>query len=196
MRSIIVSAIAALALGFAGSTAQAGAPKVQVQTAELPKVGASPNARQNFQQPVGTDTAAHPGGFDPKYAAGGMQRVVYHIDFLDNAPGNYAGLGNIRNHLDGVGDKNIDLIVVLNGQGISLLRRAKTDEALAKRIDELRARGVKFEVCSNTISREDWMTTLYNVKQSDIVAAGVGEVAWLESQGYSMVKVSAPIVFQ
>jgi intracellular sulfur oxidation DsrE/DsrF family protein len=199
MRSIIVPAIAALALGVASTAALAqspAAPKVQVQTLELPKTGGSPNARQNFQQPVGTDTAAHPGGFDPKYASGGMQHVVYHIDFLDNAPGNYAGLGNIKNHLDGVGDKNIDLIVVMNGQGISLVRRAKTDEVLAKKIDELRARGVKFEVCSNTISREDWMNTLYGVKASDIVAAGVGEVAWLQSQGYSMVKVSAPIVFQ
>jgi intracellular sulfur oxidation DsrE/DsrF family protein len=199
MRSIIVTAIAALALGVASTAALAqgpAAPKVQVQNLELPKVGSSPNARQNFQQPVGMPADREYGAFDPKYAAGGVQHVVYHIDFLDNAPGTYAGLGNIQNHIDGVGKDKIDLIVVLNGQGVSLLRRAKTDAALAKRVDALKAQGVKFEICSNTIAREDWTNTLYGVKESDLVAAGVGEVAWLESKGYALVKVSAPIVFQ
>jgi len=203
MRSLIIPAIAALAFGVATTAASAQsapaakAPAVQVQNKELPKVGSSPNARQLFQQPVSnTDTSRVYGGYDPKYAADGVQHIVYHIDFLDNAPGTYAGLGNISNNVDGVGKDKLDLIVVMNGQGISLMRRAKTDAALAAKIDALKAQGVKFEVCSNTIAAEDWMATLYGVKQSDIVAAGVGEVAWLQSKGYSLVKVSPPIVFQ
>src|SRR4051812_43697780 len=112
MRSIIVPAIAALALGVTGSVAFAQsattAPKVQQQSVQLPIVGSSPNSRQNFQQPVtNTDTSRQYGGFDPKYSASGIQHVVYHIDFLDNAPGTYAGLGNIQNNIDGVGKDKI-----------------------------------------------------------------------------------------
>ncbi len=183
LRALMIPVVAALAFGAMSTAASAQ----------------SGDSRSAFQAPAGNGNLG--GSYNPKYSADGMLHVVYHIDFNDNRAGTYQGLGNIRNTVDGVGKDNIDLVVVTNGAGVNLLRRAKTDEKLAAQIDQLRELGVKFEVCSNTISREDWQSTLYGphgqaFDRKDIVAAGVGEVAWLESKGYALIKVAPPIIFE
>lgn len=131
----------------------------------------------------------------------GKQKVVYHINYDD--PKKQAGaLRNIQNHINAVGKDNIEIKVVLHGNGLALLlepdslekltkfKHANADEKMTARIDGLKAQGVAFNVCANTVRgrKVDMETDLYNVSQDDIVPSGVAEVAKLQQEGYVYIK--------
>ena len=130
----------------------------------------------------------------------GKQKVVYHINYDD--PKTQAGaLRNIQNHINAVGEENLDLKVVMHGKGVSLLltpdRLEDTKLELGNATDEMQTKitglknqGVGFEICANTlkgkkISYED---DLFDVDEADIVPSGVAEVAKLQAMGYSYIK--------
>lgn len=121
---------------------------------------------------------------EPHYAP---QKVVYHNNGRDkDSPAYFKGLlRNLKNHVAAVGKDRVQIKVVNHGKGIGLLQITPGDEDLAKQIDALRAKGVQFLVCRNTLNRHkiDWHT-LYEVKEEDIVPSGMAELARLQQQGY------------
>ena len=131
----------------------------------------------------------------------GKQKVVYHINY-DNPKKQSGALRNIQNHINAVGAENLDLKVVLHGNGLALLlepdalaklkkfKHANADENMTAKIDNLKNQGIKFNVCANTVRgrKVDVEHDLYNVDKSDIVPSGVAEVARLQQMGYSYVK--------
>jgi intracellular sulfur oxidation DsrE/DsrF family protein len=131
----------------------------------------------------------------------GKQKVVYHINY-DNPKQQAGALRNIQNHINAVGAENLDLKVVLHGNGLALLlepdsltkltkfKFANADETMTAKIDGLKNQGVTFNVCENTIKgrKVDRETDLYNVSVDDIVPSGVAEVARLQAMGYSYIK--------
>lgn len=123
------------------------------------------------------------------YAA---QKVVYYINGGGGDAGEaYRGaLNNIRNHLDAVGDDNIDLRVVMHGNGLELLSFAKTNANLQNVVAGLKSRGVRFLVCNNTVTaREiDVENDLYDVWPEDIVPSGVAELGKLQGEGFGYIK--------
>ena len=128
------------------------------------------------------------------------QKVVYHINY-DDPKAQAGALRNIQNHINAVGEENLDLKVVMHGKGLSLLltpdqvKNTKlkfgnaTDEMQAK-ISGLKDQGVGFEVCANTLKGKkiNYEDDLYDVEKADIVPSGVAEVARLQSMGYSYIK--------
>ena len=50
----------------------------------------------------------------------GKQKVVYHINY-DDPKAQAGALRNIQNHINAVGEENLDLKVVMHGKGLSLL---------------------------------------------------------------------------
>lgn len=141
------------------------------------------------------------GGFAGAGERYGKQKVVYHINYDD--PKMQAGaLRNIQNHINAVGAENLDLKVVLHGNGLSMLlepdslakltkfKHANADERMTAKIDGLKQQGVDFEVCENTVKgrKVDVDTDLYNVDPGDIVPSGVAEVARLQLLGYAYIK--------
>jgi len=117
------------------------------------------------------------------------QKVVYHLTsdggWFDRAHRDH--LQSIENHLAAVPE--LTLAVVLQGDGVSLLRDAEHDPALAARIDRLRARGVRFLICRNTLlGRHLGLANLEGAKPEDVVGAGVAEVTRLEMQGYAYLR--------
>ncbi len=135
------------------------------------------------------------------YANYGKQKVVYHINY-DNAKQQKGALVNIQNHINAVGADNLDVKVVLHGNGLSLLllpesldhltkfKTANANENFAVRIDGLKNQGVSFNVCKNTIvGREvNVEDDLYDIVESDIVPSGVAELSKLQMQGYTYIK--------
>jgi len=131
----------------------------------------------------------------------GRQRVVYHIND-DNPKQQMGALRNIQNHINAVGADQLELKVVLHGHGLSLLinpdalprlpkfRHANADESMSARIDSLKAQGVTFQVCANTIKgrQVNVATDLYDVNPTDIVPSGVAQLAHLQTQGYTYIK--------
>ncbi len=121
----------------------------------------------------------------------GKQKVVYHINYDGESGTSYkSALGNIQNHINAVGAENIDVKVVLHGDGLGLLMSAKQDDALQTRIGGLKTQNVAFEVCNNTLVGRDisWEDDLYDVWEEDIVPSGVAELSYLQQQGYTYIK--------
>lgn len=129
----------------------------------------------------------------------GKQKVVYHVNYYD-AKHQKAALRNIQNHINAVGAENLDVKVVLHGNGISLLmepgtlegtkmKEANADEKMQATIAGLKNQGVRFNVCANTLKgRKVPMDALYDTEEADIVPSGVAELAYLQGMGYSYVK--------
>jgi len=118
------------------------------------------------------------------------QKVVYHNDggIPDNAAYFRKLLGNIRNHLKALGDSHVTIRVSDHGDGVVMFQQAMTDKTLAESIDALKARGVQFLICGNTLVERniDWHT-LYGVKETDLIPSGVAELARLETMGYAYI---------
>ncbi len=112
------------------------------------------------------------------------QKVVYHVNYADD--NRYrAMLGNIQNHINGVGLDKVEIQVVMHGPGIDLLQRAHSDEIIQSRILNLKGQGVGFKVCANTlVGRSVSIDQLFDASESDIVPAGVAEIASLQQKGF------------
>ena len=120
------------------------------------------------------------------------QKVVYHVNNIHTATG---ALRNIKNHLNALGDKNIEVIVVTHSSGAF----AMVDGAMGKKnkkgkvynfndtIASLANRGVKFTICANTIRGKKINKNLIN-ENAEVIPSGVAEVAFLQQRGYLYVK--------
>lgn len=122
----------------------------------------------------------------------GKQKVVYHINY-DAGPDGLAykrALRNIQNHINAVGAENLDVKVVLHGNGLSLLKLARDDLTLQGNVSNLKTQNVAFSVCNNTLKgrKIDYEQDLFEVFQDDIVPSGVAELSYLQAQGYTYIK--------
>ncbi|MDC1287438.1 DsrE family protein [Gammaproteobacteria bacterium] len=131
----------------------------------------------------------------------GKQKVVYHINY-DNPKQQAGALRNIQNHINAVGAENLDLKVVLHGNGLALLlepealanvpkfKHANADQNMTAKVANLKNQGVGFQVCNNTVKgrKVNYQTDLYDVSEEDIVPSGVAELAKLQAEGYTYIK--------
>ncbi len=127
------------------------------------------------------------------------QKVVYHVNSY-GAKEQQAALRNIQNHINAVGAANLDLKVVMHGDGLSLLltpdavegtkmKEGNADQEMEARIAGLKDQGVKFEICANTLKgRKVELVDLYDASEADVVPSGVAELAHLQAQGYTYIK--------
>lgn len=128
---------------------------------------------------------------DSPRAEGGKERVVYHVTDGDKDV-NFVkrSLGNVRNHLNAAGKDNVEIRVVMNGDGLGILKHANKDPQIQASVDALKQAGVKFDVCRNTLNARkiDPKKDLYDVEDTDIVPSGVATAAKLQQMGYSYLK--------
>ncbi len=122
----------------------------------------------------------------------GKQKVVYHINYNGGEKNKrYRGaLRNIQNHINAVGAENMDIKVVLHGNGVNLLKEAMKDDGLKTRITGLKSQNVAFQVCANTLRgrKIDYEKDLFDVFKEDIVPSGVAEIGRLQLMGYAYIK--------
>ena len=122
----------------------------------------------------------------------GKQKVVYHINY-PGGPDDKKYIGamrNIQNHINAVGADNMDIKVVMHGNGVGLLQTAKTNDKVSGRVVELKGQNVAFHICANTlrgrnISLDD---DLFDAYEEDVVPSGVAELSHLQAQGYTYIK--------
>lgn len=108
--------------------------------------------------------------------------MVYHLDDLDKV--NFV-IGNIQNHLDGVGGRdNVTIALVVHGRALKAFHSAAANPDLAKRVGQFTRSGIELAACRNTMKSQ-------NIGLKDLlpgfVAAergGVVRLAELQSQGY------------
>lgn len=129
------------------------------------------------------------GGGSSKSAKNGFkaQKVVYHVNDINKA---YGALRNVKNHLNALGDKNADIVVVTHSSGAFTLvdgAQDKRGRSFDSTIQTLANRGVRFEICANTIRGKKIDKNKINLN-AHITPSGVARVADLQQQGYIYVK--------
>ena len=129
------------------------------------------------------------------------QKVVYHINY-DNPKKQKGALRNIQNHINAVGAENLDIKVVMHGNGLAMVlepdalkrvpkfKNANANDTQQATIANLKGQGIGFSVCANTVKgrKVNVDDDLYDVDQADIVPSGVAEVAELQKKGYAYIK--------
>ena len=177
------SSVAGLAIADDAKPAE---PKAEAAAA--PAADAKP-AEAKFDPGVPAPKVA-----DDYYA--GAEKVVVHVT-MEGDEKKYLGvLGNVSNYIKALEQtsKKTDAIVVMNGDGLGLLTTAKqvemnADSKLPAKIAELKEKGVKFQICYNTLTgRKIKFADLYDAKPEDVIPSGVAEAGRLQSQGYQLLK--------
>lgn len=122
-------------------------------------------------------------------AADKQHKAVYHLNSKEIETQKDV-LRNVSNHIEAIGADKLDLRIVMHAGGVSMLRTAKTDVEIQGKIENLKLKGVKFEVCKITLDRGkiDYKKDLYDVSEKDLVPSGVAEIALLQEQGFSYIK--------
>ena len=119
----------------------------------------------------------------PKTDSATKYRVVFHV--TEDDPKKWAQvLNNARYTQSELGAQNMDIVVVMNGGGIGML---KLESPIVQRIDEAKKAGVKFHVCEQTMAAQK-VTKQDMLPQADYVPSGIADVVKLQSQGWLYVK--------
>lgn len=119
-------------------------------------------------------------------SASAEEKVVYHVNDSENAT---AAMRNINNHLNASPDAKI--VVVTHSAGIDFLLSGAADKngnPYEPTVQALKARGVDFRVCANTLKgrKIDPSTVL---PEASIVPSGVAEIGKLQAkEGYVYLK--------
>jgi intracellular sulfur oxidation DsrE/DsrF family protein len=109
-------------------------------------------------------------------------KVVYHLNDLDKVS---FVLGNIQNHLDGVGGPDhVTIALVIHGQALRAFPSASANPDLSKRVSQFSKAGLELAVCGNTMKSQN--VTLKDLLPGLVAAerGGVVRIAELQSQGY------------
>jgi intracellular sulfur oxidation DsrE/DsrF family protein len=115
-------------------------------------------------------------------AAPNKQKVAYHL--TEEARAQFV-LGNIQNHIDGVGGPdNVEIVLVVHGPALKAFEDISALPPLKAAHEKLKASKVSFAVCGNTLKAfklevADLLPGFVRVDQG-----GVVRLAELQAQGY------------
>jgi len=112
----------------------------------------------------------------------GKLKVVYHLSDLDRVG---FVLGNIQNHLDGVGGPDhVTLALVVHGPALRAFSAAAANPDLSRHVGQFARDGIELAACGNTMKAQNM--TLKDLLPGFVSAdkGGVVRIAELQSQGY------------
>lgn len=115
-----------------------------------------------------------------------VDKVVYHVNDAVNAT---AALRNINNHLEV--DPKAKIVVVTHALGVDFLMDGKKDSngnPYNIPVEELKARGVKFDVCEIKLRNRKLERKLF-IPEVTFVPSGVAEITRLQQrEGYAYLR--------
>jgi intracellular sulfur oxidation DsrE/DsrF family protein len=124
-----------------------------------------------------------------KTAAAGppdVPKVVYHLADLEKVA---FVLGNIRNHIAGMGGADkVKIALVVHGPALKAFRLATPNQAVKSDVGEARAAGVELHACGHTMEAQK--LTLGDLMPGFVVAerGGVVTLAELQGQGWAYLR--------
>lgn len=116
----------------------------------------------------------------------GKLKVVYHLADLDRV---HFVLGNIQNHLDGVGGPDhVTLALVVHGPALRAFHAESANWDIAHRIGQFSKIGMELAACGNTMISQN--VTLRDLLPGFVSAdkGGVVRLAELQAQGYQYIR--------
>ena len=120
------------------------------------------------------------------FGASAQDKVVYHFD--DAAAQALKGLRNIKNHLDV--DPSAKITAVTHANGVDFLMKDAKDRngnPYEVAVQELVARGVKFEVCEITLKNRNLKKEQF-IQEAGFTPSGVVRLAKLQKSGHAYIK--------
>jgi uncharacterized protein len=135
---------------------------------------------------VGAAFAASRANAVADIAPPGKLKVVYHLSDLDKV--NFV-VGNIQNHLDGVGGPdNVTIALVVHGQALRAFHASAANPDLTRHVGQFSRAGLELAACGNTMKSQN--VALRDLLPGFISAdkGGVVRIAELQSQGYLYLK--------
>ncbi|MHB0769352.1 DsrE family protein [Bradyrhizobium sp. 5.13L] len=114
--------------------------------------------------------------------AGNKLKVVYHLSDAEKVS---FVLGNIQNHIDGVGGpENVTIALVIHGPALKAFHAAQANPDVSRRVGDFSKDGIKLAACGNTMKAQN--VTLKELLPGFVNAenGGVVRLAELQSQGY------------
>jgi hypothetical protein len=115
-----------------------------------------------------------------------VPRVVYHLADLDKVA---CVLGNIRNHISGLGGPGkVRIALVVHGPALKAFRSATPNVQVKSDLGSIRGDGVELHACRNTmdaqkISLDDLLPGFVVAEQGAVV-----KVAELQAQGWAYLR--------
>jgi intracellular sulfur oxidation DsrE/DsrF family protein len=109
-------------------------------------------------------------------------KVAYHLNDLDKVS---FVIGNIQNHLDGVGGPdNVTIALVVHGQALKAFHSTAANPDLSLHVGQFSKAGIELAACGNTMKSQH--ITLNDLLPGFVAAerGGVVRLAELQSQGY------------
>ena len=109
-------------------------------------------------------------------------KVVYHLNDLDKVS---FVVGNIQNHLDGVGGPDhVTIALVIHGQALRGFHTSSANPGRSRRVGQFSKAGIEIAACGNTMKSQN--VALADLLPGFIAAdrGGVVRIAELQSQGY------------
>ena len=118
--------------------------------------------------------------------AGDKLKVVYHVSDEDKVP---FVLGNIQNHIDGVGGPdNIEIVLVSHGPAVKRFVDIDAVDTVRNGVAKLQKEGVEFDACANTLKalgvEPDELLPGFVIAEK----GGVTRIGELESEGYVYIR--------
>jgi uncharacterized protein len=118
--------------------------------------------------------------------AAGVPRVAYHLADLEKV---VFVLGNIRNHIDGMGGReHVRIALVVHGPALRAFRVNTPNPAIKSDIGDLRGAGVELYACRNTMDAQK--LTLADLLPGFAVAeqGAVVKLAELQGEGWAYLR--------
>jgi len=110
------------------------------------------------------------------------QKVVYHLSDLEKVS---FVIGNIQNHLDGVGGPDhVTIALVVHGPALKAFHSKEANPDLPRHVQQYSKAGLELAACGNTMRAQN--VTLAELLPGFVSAdkGGVVRLAELQSQGY------------
>ena len=115
-----------------------------------------------------------------------VPRVAYHLSDVDKVT---FVLGNIENHIEGMGGPDkVHIVLVVHGPALTLFHAGKAMPDVSRKLSRIAAAGVGLAACGNTMKAQ-------KVELADLLPGfvrvdegGVVRLAKLQAEGYAYLR--------
>jgi intracellular sulfur oxidation DsrE/DsrF family protein len=131
-------------------------------------------------------TAFRSGDADAEEVSAQIPRVAYGLSDAEKV--NFA-LGNIRNHIEGMGGPDkVHIVLVVNGPALAAFRADRANEDLARRLADVAGQGVELGACGNTMQAQKLTVADLLPGFVPVDEGGVTRLAKLQAEGYAYIR--------
>ena len=112
--------------------------------------------------------------------------VAYHLS--DAAKVNFV-LGNIANHIEGMGGPDkVSIVLVVHGPALNIFRQSSANPDIARKLSKASAAGVGLEACGNTMKAQELQLADLLPGFVRVDQGGVTRLAQLQAEGYAYLR--------